>query len=248
MSGGLLDLPCPGILTGCCFRRGVSKAGVNEGLGVGTIEAPREVGKSQIAPLDSLSKSIKYALIWTWNKIPFIYFLCWYKSKWQKPKCLMQQRRSGEVGIWRIVDILSGEICLLYFTNGYCFQCWCFRAEMSSNGFCTEYQCKAAHNSEQRSSHWNFCFNNVSWHSCNRFRSYWNKKLHIFQEYPNSPGDWPPDLHFQSIGGEIAGSDTSARFHRNVEMPHHVDHRLVLWLSCNNRRRTFSRKCLRSSD
>lgn len=57
MSGGLLDLPCPGILTACCFRRGVSKAGVNEGLSVGTIEAPREVGKSQIAPLDTLSKS-----------------------------------------------------------------------------------------------------------------------------------------------------------------------------------------------
>lgn len=56
MSGGMLDLPCKGFLTGCCFRRGVSKAGSTAGLGIGTLEAPRESGKSQIAPFDDIRK------------------------------------------------------------------------------------------------------------------------------------------------------------------------------------------------
>lgn len=56
MSGGLLDLPCKGILTGCCFRRGVSKAGFTGGIGIGTIEAPRETGKSQTGPFEDMSK------------------------------------------------------------------------------------------------------------------------------------------------------------------------------------------------
>lgn len=57
MSGGILDLPCRGILSGCCFRRGVAKAGFTGGIGVGTIEAPRETGKSQVGPLEDIRKS-----------------------------------------------------------------------------------------------------------------------------------------------------------------------------------------------
>lgn len=56
MSGGLLDLPCKGILTGCCFRSGVSKAGFTGGVGIGTLEAPHETGKSQLASLEDISK------------------------------------------------------------------------------------------------------------------------------------------------------------------------------------------------
>lgn len=56
MSGGLLDLPCKGILAGCCFKRGVSKAGSTGGVGIGTLEAPREIGKSHVGPLEDISK------------------------------------------------------------------------------------------------------------------------------------------------------------------------------------------------
>ncbi|XP_023311514.1 uncharacterized protein LOC108913614 [Anoplophora glabripennis] len=45
LSGGLLDQPCDGLLRGCCFR-GAAKKGRNDGLSIGTLEAPRETGKS----------------------------------------------------------------------------------------------------------------------------------------------------------------------------------------------------------